>query len=148
MSEHLATLTWNRGESGFGYKEYPRTHQWHFPRSGQSVRAAAAPAYLGAADCVDPEEAFTAALSSCHLLTFLAIASMSGYVVDSYGDTPVGYLEKGENGKPWLSRIVLHPVITFSGDKRPSPEDLDQLHHKAHLECFLANSVKTKVTWG
>ena len=73
---------------------------------------------------------------------------MSGYVVDSYGDTPVGYLEKGENGKSWLSRIVLHPVITFSGDKRPSPEDLDQLHHKAHLECFLANSVKTKVTWG
>lgn len=147
MSEHIASLSWSRGESGFGYKEYPRDHQWQFPRSGQSVRASAAPAYLGADDCVDPEEAFTVALASCHLLTFLAIASMSGYIVDSYEDNPVGYLEKGENGKPWLARIVLHPKITFSGEKAPSPEDLDKLHEKAHGECFLANSVKTIVTW-
>lgn len=147
MSEHIATLSWSRGESGFGYKEYPRNHQWQFPRSGQSVRASAAPAYLGGDDCVDPEEGFTAALASCHLLTFLAIASMSGYVVDSYEDKPVGYLEKGENGKPWLARVVLHPTITFSGEKQPAPADLDKLHEKAHVECFLANSVKTTVTW-
>lgn len=147
MSEHHATLSWSRGESGFGYKEYPRTHTWTFPRSGQSVQAAAAPAFLGKDDCVDPEESFAAALASCHLLTFLAIASMSGYVVDRYDDAPVGYLEKGENGKLWLARVVMHPRIVFSGERQPAPEDLQRLHEKAHHECFLANSVKTVVTW-
>jgi organic hydroperoxide reductase OsmC/OhrA len=147
MSEHHATLSWSRGESGFGYKDYSRTHVWTFPRSGQSVQAAAAPAFLGKDDCVDPEEAFAAALASCHLLTFLAIASMSGYVVDQYDDAPVGYLEKGENGRLWLARVVMHPKIVFSGEKQPSPEDLARLHEKAHHECFLANSVKTEVTW-
>ncbi|PAW64603.1 MAG: osmotically inducible protein OsmC [Verrucomicrobiia bacterium Tous-C2TDCM] len=147
MSEHHATLLWSRGESGFGYKEYSRTHDWTFPRSGQGVQAAAAPAFLGKADCVDPEEAFTAALASCHLLTFLAIASMSGFVVDRYDDSPVGHLEKGEDGKLWLARVVMHPKIVFSGEKQPTPEDLARLHEKAHHECFLANSVKTEVTW-
>lgn len=146
MSEHHATLTWTRGESGFGYKEYPRTHTWTFPRSGQTLKAAAAPAFLGAEDCVDPEEAYVAALASCHMLTFLAIASRSGFVVDRYVDHPVGFLEKGENGKLWLSRIELHPEIAFSGEKQPSPEELASLHDKSHHECFLANSVRTTVT--
>lgn len=146
MSEHHATLTWTRGESGFGYKEYPRTHAWTFPRSGQTLKAAAAPAFLGAEDCVDPEEAYVAALASCHMLTFLAIASRSGFVVDRYEDRPVGFLEKGENGKLWLSRIELRPEIAFSGERQPSPADLATLHDKAHHECFLANSVRTSVT--
>lgn len=147
MSEHHATLSWSRGDGGFQYKEYSRTHAWTFPRSGQSLKAAAAPAYLGAEDCVDPEEAFTAALASCHMLTFLAIASMSGYVVDRYEDNPVGYLEKAEDGKPWLSRVEMRPEIVFSGPKVPSTGDLEKLHEKAHHECFLARSVKTEVTW-
>lgn len=147
MSEHRATLSWSRGESGFGYKEYPRTHSWTFPRSGQSLRAAAAPQFLGGDDCADPEEAFTAALASCHMLTFLAIASMSGYVVDRYEDEPVGYLEKAEDGKPWLARVEMHPRITFSGEKQPASEELEKLHEKSHRECFLARSVKTEVTW-
>lgn len=147
MSEHHATLSWSRGDSGFGYKEYSRTHTLTFPRSGQSLRAAAAPQFLGGADCADPEEAFTAALASCHMLTFLAIASMSGYVVDQYEDQPVGYLEKAEDGKPWLAKVTMHPRITFSGEKQPSPEDIGKLHEKAHRECFLARSVKTVVTW-
>lgn len=147
MSEHHATLSWARGEAGFGYKEYPRSHGWTFPRSGQSLQASAAPDYLGEADCVDPEEGFVAALASCHLLTFLAIASMSGYVVDRYEDAPVGHLEKGPDGKPWLARVVLHPRIEFSGEKKPSPEELDKLHAKSHHECFLAKSVKTEVSW-
>jgi len=146
MSEHHATLTWARNGADFGYKEYSRTHLWTFPRSGQTVKAAAAPAFLGAEDCVDPEEAYVAALSGCHMLTFLAIASRSGFVVDRYVDHPVGVLEKGENGKLWLSRIELHPEITFSGGKQPSPEELAALHDKAHHECFLANSVRTSVT--
>lgn len=148
MSEHKAQLNWKRNDAGFGYKEYPRKHTWTFPRSEQSLNAAAAPEYLGEADCADPEEAFTAALASCHMLTFLAISSMSGYVVDSYEDEAVGHLEKGENGKPWLAKITMSPQITFSGEKQPSPEDIEKLHQKAHHECFLANSVKTEVTWG
>lgn len=116
-------------------------------RSGQTLLAAAAPEFLGGPDCADPEETFTAALTSCHLLTFLAIASMSGYVVDSYEDDPIGYLEKAEDGKPWLARVVMHPKITFSGDKQPTPEQIEQIHEKSHKECFLARSVKTEVTW-
>ncbi len=147
MSHHLATLTWSRGDAGFGYKEYPRDHTWTFPRSGQSLKAAAAPDFLGGPDCVDPEEAFTAALASCHMLTFLAIASMSGYVVDHYEDEPIGHLEKAEDGKPWLSRVIMRPRVTFSGNKQPTTEQLRQLHEKAHKECFLARSVKTDITW-
>ncbi len=147
MSEHRASLTWNRGDAGFGYKEYPREHAWTFPRSGQTLKGAAAPDFLGGPDCVDPEEAFTAALTSCHLLTFLAIASMSGYVVDAYEDEPVGHLEKAEDGKPWLAKVVMRPKITFSGDKQPTAEQVAMLHEKAHKECFLARSVKTEVTW-
>lgn len=147
MSEHKAVLQWSRGESGFGYKEYPRSHGWTFPRSGQTLNASAAPEYMGDADCADPEETFTAALTSCHMLTFLAIASMSGFTVDSYEDEAIGYLEKGENGKPWLARIVMHPKIVFSGDKVPSEADISKLHDKAHHECFLANSVKTEISW-
>ena len=147
MSDHHAKLAWSRGDAGFGYKEYPREHLWTFPRSGQTLRAAAAPEYLGGPDCADPEETFTAALTSCHMLTFLAIASMSGYVVDAYDDEPVGHLEKAEDGKPWLARVVMRPRIVFSGDKQPTPEQIAMLHEKAHKECFLARSVKTEVTW-
>lgn len=148
MSEHKTSLSWKRGDAGFGYKEYPRAHQWEFPRSGQSLNASAAPSYLGDADRADPEEAFTTALASCHLLTFLAIASMSGFVVDSYEDEPVGFLDKAEDGKPWLAKVEMHPRITFSGEKQPTAEDIERLHQKAHHECFLARSVKTEITWG
>ena len=148
MSEHKATLKWERGDAGFGYKEYPRDHDWNFAASGnQSLRASAATEYLGNADCVDPEEAFTASLASCHMLTFLAMASLGGFVVDSYEDEAVGFLEKGDSGKPWLARVVMHPKITFSGDKQPDADQLAKLHDKAHHECFLANSVKTEITW-
>ncbi|MDF1860730.1 MAG: OsmC family protein [Verrucomicrobiales bacterium] len=147
MSEHKTKLTWKRNDSGFGYKEYPRTHQWEFPRSGQALNASAAPEYLGDADCADPEEAFSAALSSCHMLTFLAIASMSGFVVDSYEDEAVGHLEKADDGRPWLAKLEMHPQIAFSGDKIPSAADIETLHGKAHHECFLARSVKTEITW-
>ncbi len=147
MSEHKTILKWQRGGTGFGYKEYSRDHQWHYPRSGQSLRASAAPEYLGSADSTDPEEAFTAALASCHMLTFLAIAAMSGYTVDSYEDEAVGFLEKGDNKKPWLARVKLGPKIVFSGAKQPSATELEKLHEKAHHECFLANSVKTEIIW-
>jgi len=111
------------------------------------LAASSAVEFLGDPDCVDPEEAFTASLASCHMLTFLAIASMSGFVVDRYEDEPVGHLEKAEDGKPWLARIEMKPRVTFSGDKQPDDAALDRLHQKAHHECFLARSVKTEITW-
>jgi organic hydroperoxide reductase OsmC/OhrA len=148
MSEHKAALKWERGDASFGYEEYPRDHDWNFAASGnQSLRASAATEFLGSADCVDPEEAFTASLASCHMLTFLAMASLGGFVVDSYEDEAVGFLEKGDSGKPWLARVVMHPKITFSGDNQPDADQLEKLHDKAHHECFLANSVKTEITW-
>jgi organic hydroperoxide reductase OsmC/OhrA len=146
MSEHKAKLTWSRGDAGFGYKEFPREHEWTFD-NGQTVRASAAVDFLGKPGFTDPEEAYTAALTSCHLLTFLAIASMSGYTVDAYEDEAVGHLEKAEDGKPWLARVEMHPRIAFSGEKQPTPDQLNMLHQKAHKECFLARSVKTEVTW-
>lgn len=147
MSEHKAILNWSRGDAGFGYKEYPRSHSWEFPKSGQALGASAAVDYLGDADKTDPEEAFTAALTSCHMLTFLAIASMSGFVVDQYEDEAIGKLAKADDGKPWLASVEMNPKIVFSGDKQPSPEELEKLHEKAHHECFLARSVKTEITW-
>ncbi len=147
MSEHRANLTWTRDGSGFAYKEYPRDHRWDFPSNGQSLKASAAPKYLGSEDCVDPEEAFVASLASCHMLTFLAVASMSGFVVDSYQDNASGRLAPNENKKMVMTLVTLHPVIEFSGDKIPNPEEIEQLHVKAHHECFLANSVNTKVVW-
>lgn len=147
MSEHQANLSWNRGENGFGYKEYSRDHQWNFLSNDQSLKASAAPKYLGSEDCVDPEQAFVASLASCHMLTFLAVASMSGFVVDSYQDNASGRLAPNENKKMVMTLVTLRPLIKFSGDKTPDAEELEQLHTKAHRECFLANSVTTKIVW-
>jgi organic hydroperoxide reductase OsmC/OhrA len=144
MSEHKANILWARNGADFGYKNYPRDHVWRFP-NGVEVPGSAAPAYLGNADRVDPEAAFVAALSSCHMLTFLALASNKGFVVDSYEDAAVGHLEKNANGKLAITRVDLHPKIVYSGAKQPAAADLDWLHDKAHKECFIANSVTTDV---
>ena len=145
MSEHKATITWARHGVDFGYQTYPRDHVWRF-ENGVEVPASAAPAYLGNPQRVDPEAAFVAALSSCHMLTFLALASNKGFVVDSYDDTAVGHLEKNANGKLAVTRVELHPKIVYSGAKQPTQADLDWLHDKAHRECFIANSVTTEVS--
>lgn len=144
MSEHNANVIWARNGVDFGYKTYPRDHVWRFA-NGVEVPGSAAPAYLGNPARVDPEAAFVAALSSCHMLTFLALASMKGFVVDSYEDAAVGHLEKNANGKMAVTRVDLHPAIIFSGAKVPAPADLDWLHDKAHKECFIANSVTTEI---
>ena len=97
------------------------------------------------AEAIDPEEAFVAALSSCHMLTFLYVAAKQGFVVDSYADEAVGEMTKNERGSMWVSKVTLAPAITFSGEKRPTSEQLDELHHLAHDECYIANSVKSEV---
>jgi organic hydroperoxide reductase OsmC/OhrA len=144
MSEHRATISWSREGKDFAYKSYSRDHVWKF-ENGVEVPASAAPAYLGNPQRVDPETAYVAALSSCHMLTFLAVASMKGFVVDSYEDHAVAHLEKNAAGKLAVTRVELHPIIAFSGAKTPTPADLDWMHDKAHRECFIANSVLTEI---
>ena len=145
MSEHKAQIIWARDGADFGYKNYSRNHVWRFA-GGVEVPASAAPAYLGDPQRVDPEGAFVAALSSCHMLTFLAVASNKGFVVDSYADEATGHLEKNAEGKLAVMRVELRPKIAFSGAKTPTPADLDWMHDKAHRECFIANSVLTAVS--
>jgi organic hydroperoxide reductase OsmC/OhrA len=145
MSEHKVTLTWQRGDTPFEYQKYSRDHTWKFD-GGHEMEASAAPAYLGNPKNVDPEEAFVASLSSCHMLTFLAVACKKKFVMDEYTDEAVGHMEKNENGKMAITRVELHPKITFSGDLQPTEQELDEMHHFAHDNCFIANSVKTKVT--
>ena len=144
MSEHKVTIKWERHGADFGYKKYSRDHVWRF-ENGVETPASAAPTYLGNPQRVDPESAFVAALSSCHMLTFLALASNKGFVVDRYEDNAVGRVEKNAKGKLAVTRVELRPRILFSGDKQPTQADLDWLHDKAHRECFIANSVTTEV---
>ena len=144
MSEYKVNVTWKRTSAGFTYEEYNREHTWSFD-AGIQVRASAAPAFRGKTDCVDPEEAFVASLSSCHMLTFLAIASRKRLVVDSYDDDAVGIMEKNAQGKLAVTRVVLRPKIRFSG-ATPSAEELAKLHDQSHHACFIANSVLTEVT--
>ena len=144
MSEHKATIVWARNGADFGYKTYPRDHVWRFD-NGVEIPGSAAPAYLGNPNRVDPEGAFVAALSSCHMLTFLALASNKSFIVDSYEDSAVGHLGKNAAGKMAVTKIDLHPKIVFSGAKLPAQADLDWLHDKAHRECFIANSVTCEV---
>jgi len=143
MSEHKANIKWSRAGKDFTYKTYSRDHVWTL--NGNDVPASATTAYLGNPSRVDPEAALVAALSSCHMLTFLALAANKGFIVESYEDAAVGHLEKNAAGKLAITRVELHPRIVYGGSKQPSAADLDWLHDKAHKECFIANSVTTEV---
>ncbi len=145
MSTHKALISWHRNTESFAYQDYDRRHSWRFEH-GIEVPASAAPAFLGNEECVDPEEAFVASLSACHMLTFLALASKKRYIVDSYRDEACGYLEKNAQGKLSMTRVVLQPKIEFGGERQPSAEELSYLHQRSHEECFIANSVNTEVT--
>ena len=145
MAEHKSRVVWERGDTDFTYQTYPRDHIWVF-EGGIEVAASAAPGFLGNAERVDPEEAFVASLSSCHMLTFLAIAAKKRFVVDSYEDNAVGILEKNSDGKLAITRVTLRPAIVFSGEKRPSEQQIEKMHHSSHEHCFIASSVKTDVT--
>src|SRR5919112_953894 len=144
MSEHKVTVDWRRETRDFAYETYNRDHDWAFD-AGVTVRASANPAYLGSESCVDPEEAFVASLSSCHMLTFLAIASKKRLVVDIDRDEAVGLLAKEAAGYLSVTKVTLRPRVVFGGEKAPSPEGIRELHEGAHYGCFLANSVKTEV---
>jgi organic hydroperoxide reductase OsmC/OhrA len=136
-------LNWKRSND-FTYDKFNRNHTLMF--SGQQfLNNSAAVEYLGNADMANPEELIVSSLASCHMLTFLAVASKSGYIVDTYNDQPIATLEKNEEGRLAISTIDLKPVIEFSGSKIPDVDQLKALHEKAHRNCFIANSIKSKV---
>lgn len=149
VSKHTATIRWVQTDGDFLKGRYSREHTWTFD-GGLTVPASPSPSavpkpYSNEAS-VDPEEAFVASLASCHMLTFLFVAMKAGFQVMSYEDEAVGVMAKNERGIPWVSSVVLTPRITYGGEKRPSPEDESRLHHAAHDQCFIANSVKTEVS--
>ena len=144
MAEHKVAVQWKRDREDFEYQTYTRNHMWNF-EGGTPVEASAAPAYLGDGEKIDPEQALVASLSSCHMLTFLAVAAMKRFAVDSDEDEAVGFLEKNAEGKLALTRVELRPRIVFSGERQPTTDQIDELHRISHAECFIANSVKTEV---
>ena len=150
MSEHLATVEWSRGDQPFSDNRYARAHDWRFD-GGAVVRGSSAPSPivpvpLSDPDAVDPEEALVAALSSCHMLFFLAYAAKGGFVVDSYRDEAVGVLGKDERGKVSITTVTLRPAAVFSGEIRPDAAAIDALHHRAPEACYIANSIRAEVT--
>jgi len=148
MSHHTSSILWERGSQPFIDNRYSRAHVWRFD-GGVEVPASASPSVVrlpfSRADAVDPEEAFVASLSSCHMLWFLSIASERKYVVDSYEDQADGLMGKNSQGKSAMTKVTLRPLVRFSGENQPSREQLLALHHRAHEECFLASSVHAEV---
>ena len=148
MSQHTADVVWQRNGQSFLDQRYSRAHRWHFD-GGAEVAASASPhvvplPYSDAA-AVDPEEAYVAALSSCHMLWFMDFASRAGYRLNHYADAAVGTMAKNAEGQLVVTHIQLRPVTRFEAAHAPSAAQLDELHHRAHTSCFLANSVKTQI---
>lgn len=148
MSSYEADILWERGEQVFSDGRYSRGHEWRFD-GGTVVPASSSPHVVrppyAVVEAVDPEEAFVAALSSCHMLFFLHLAQKRGLVVDRYRDRAVGWMEKNAAGRLAMTRVVLRPEIAFAG-RQPTPHEVAALHHESHELCFIANSVTTEVT--
>lgn len=147
--EHNATVAWERGDQHFLDKKYSRAHVWRFDDGcevpGSCPPSKLIPVPMAKADAVDPEEALVASLSACHMLFFLAFAAKAGYRVDAYVDEATGVLGKNERGRTFMERITLRPNVTFSGDTQPTLDAIDKLHHDAHEQCFIANSLRSEI---
>lgn len=146
MTEHHAALRWKRTSDTFTYDTYNRAHDVTFKSGAIVVPSSAAPEFKGDPDRVDPEEAFVGSLASCHMLTFLAICARKRLTVDAYEDEAVGIMEKGGNGKWSVTRVTLRPRVVFAEGTSVDEKTLNDIHHRAHEDCFIANSVKTDVT--
>jgi organic hydroperoxide reductase OsmC/OhrA len=148
MAQYSAEVIWERGDAVFTDNRYSRRHRWHFD-GGLEVPGSSSPhsVPLPMSDpgAIDPEEAFIAALSSCHMLWFLAIAMKRKFRVDRYRDQATGVLAKNADGKWCVSVVTLHPEVQFSGESLPSREQIEAMHHSAHAECYIANSVTAQV---
>jgi organic hydroperoxide reductase OsmC/OhrA len=149
MAKNIATIQWQRDGAAFTDSRYSRGHRWQFD-GGVEVPASSSPHVvplpMSVEAAVDPEEAFVAALSSCHMLAFLFIAAKRGFVVDEYRDEAVGELAKNESGKLAMTIVTLHPAIAVGGERQPSHAEVEAMHHEAHEQCFIANSVRTDVS--
>jgi len=148
VHRYKARVTWQRDGAKFTDNCYSRGHEWSFD-GGVTVHASSSPLTVkvpySVAAAVDPEEALVASTSSCHMLWFLSLAGRQGFVVDRYSDDAFGVMEKNAKGKVAFSRITLRPRIEFAGDKLPSADEIAALHHSAHEECFISNSLKCDV---
>ena len=149
MSEHQYTVqvAWQRGDAVFTDNRYSRGHIWRFD-GGVEVPASSSPLVVrppwSVAAAVDPEEAFVASLSSCHMLWFLSIAAGKRIQVDDYTDNAIGVMARNAAGKLAMTQVTLRPKVHFAGPQ-PTRAQIDELHHRAHEECFIANSVTTDV---
>jgi organic hydroperoxide reductase OsmC/OhrA len=148
MSKYIAIVSWKRTSAEFLKGKYSREHTWTFD-GGLTLAASSSPAvvptpYSNPAN-LDPEEAFVASISSCHMLTFLFLASKEGFIVDSYQDEAVGTMVKNDLGVAWIALVMLHPKIVYNGEKQPNGSEAEKLHHAAHEQCFIANSVRTEI---
>ena len=149
MSEYSAKVSWYRGaDEAYLDNKYSRGHEWSFD-GGTIIPASSSPLVVplpySLEQNVDPEEAFVASLSSCHMLFFLSIAANRKYIVDEYVDRPIGIMDSDKDGKESMIRVTLRPRIKFSGENQPGFALLENMHHLAHEQCFIANSVKTEV---
>lgn len=149
MSNYQATIHWERqADEPFTDNAYSRGHTWEFD-GGVRVPASSSPDIVplpySVAENVDPEEAFIAALSSCHMLFFLAFAAKKGWVVDHYVDHAIGVLGKDAHGNMAMTQVTLKPHVTFAAATSPAASDIAATHHLAHKKCFIANSVKTHI---
>jgi organic hydroperoxide reductase OsmC/OhrA len=146
--EYRAQIVWTRDGAPFVDNRYSRGHLWRFD-GGVEVPGSSSPLSvplpLSRADAVDPEEALVAAVASCHMLFFLSFAAKGGFSVERYEDDPVGIMTKNDAGKLFVSKITLNPSVAFTGTKRPSDAAVDAMHHHAHEECYIANSVRAEV---
>jgi len=149
MSRHRAKLLWNRGDTVFLRGRYSREHTWMFD-GGAIIAASSSPSLVPTPHSnpanVDPEEAYVAAISSCHMLTFLYLASQRGLQIDSYQDDAVGEITKDETGNAWISEVTLNAKVTYSGARQAMCGEIDRLHHLAHEQCIIANSIRSEVT--
>lgn len=148
MAEYHADVEWQRGEAVFTDKQYSRRHLWRFD-GGLEIPASSSPQHVrlpwSDPTAVDPEEAFVAALASCHLLSFVYIAARRGHRVDRYRDAAVGEMARDENGREWIGVVTLRPEVEFSGASLPTREEIEAMHHQAHDVCYIANSVRSEV---
>jgi len=148
MHIYEATVSWSRSAQKFTDNRYSRGHVWRFD-GGLEVPASSSPSIvplpMSVEANVDPEEALVASASSCHMLFFLAIAAKRGFVIDSYVDQASGVMGKNAEGKEAMTRITLRPHIAFGGDRQPTAEDIERMHHASHEQCFIANSLKTEI---
>jgi organic hydroperoxide reductase OsmC/OhrA len=151
MASYTASLTWTRDEAVFSDGQYSRAHEITFD-GGVTVSGSSSPHIvklpMSREDAVDPEEMLVAALSSCHMLTFLDLARRAGFVIDAYSDKAEGKMAKDERGRLAITQVKLNPIVIWAGDKAPEPEAIRELHHKAHELCFIANSFRGDIAIG